>query len=79
MSVKDECYSNIKSKIRIFKKENNMLNQGIAGLMVEFHLAKVGVRVRFPGDAFFFFSSFIVSTKLFYVKISCQNDYFWDC
>ena len=27
-----------------------------AGLMVEFHLAKVGVRVRFPGSAFFFHS-----------------------
>ena len=39
--------------------------------MVEFHLAKVGVRVRFPGDAFFFLKKIIgnLYKKGFMVKL----------
>lgn len=41
-----------------------------AGLMVEFHLAKVGVRVRFPGGALvFLFSLFKGKTINLYTKV----------
>ena len=46
---------------RIFQLET----ESIVGLVVEFHLAKVGARVRFPDDAIFFpFSSFLHFSSL---------------